>query len=594
MDEYFGTVDTGDKNPFQLTTAQVDELADTGKVAALPGFKDGFPAVTPAVCPQLDWTQDPKTWQSFGPPGPRGWQDEYCEWTVTRNAQGKIIQVDFTCENPEYWFILWQADPEVVLREYRAVVSPKVELADLYLKNAKGEPVKNPITGQYAYDPLNKWNSGPNAGAMHLTSPPNTVGAEVYLAAAATLVRPDASEANAPSLICCSNYGQPYRNSDPHIGFTANQFVYQNGQMLTLANPIGLYLQTPDFSQYTLPANAPASVKPSDFWQVTRGRLAAAAGTSYDQVLHATYRVPPDLGFTVSDIAIGGQAIQWGSQITRTITMALAAIALPAATRPAQLPCPTQAPVPVNLWPQLLMDDTLLNAYLRSPEGIPPMPPPALHLGRSYSNITLFCANYLYDPKSHPEISFPGGGITATVTKTYYPPKDGPTISNPTVVQGKSSTWTSTLSGTPNDALEVVIEFSVGGTTGSSSPDITYTVSTDVGNTFGSPLMLGTATSITVGGVSIALGSSSFVTAGDSVAWSAAPASATAFVLDLTVAPDAAPGLHSILVTQRGITAPPPSPAILSVVAPAILGAAAPARRAARPSRALFTRSRGR
>ena len=54
---------------------------------------------------------------------------------------------------------------------------------------------------------------------MHLTSPPNTLGAEVYLAAAATLLR-NVGSYDPQNMICCSKYGQPYRNSDPHIGFT--------------------------------------------------------------------------------------------------------------------------------------------------------------------------------------------------------------------------------------------------------------------------------------------------------------------------------------------------------------------------------------
>jgi hypothetical protein len=105
------------------------------------------------------------------------------------------------------------------------------------------------------------------------------------------------------------------------------------------------------------------------------------------------------------------------------------------------------------------------------------------------------------------------------------------TISTPALVQGGSSTWTSTLSGTPTDGLDVVINFIVGGTTGSSG--ITYQVSTDGGNSFGSTQNLASATSITVGGVSIALGSGHVVTAGDSAAWWTTPASAT--ILPTTV-----------------------------------------------------------
>ena len=42
-------------------------------------------------------------------------QDEYCEWSVARNADGKITKVMFTTEGPEYWTYLAKAQPETVL-----------------------------------------------------------------------------------------------------------------------------------------------------------------------------------------------------------------------------------------------------------------------------------------------------------------------------------------------------------------------------------------------------------------------------------------------------------------------------------------------
>lgn len=43
-------------------------------------------------------------------------QDEYCEWSVERNAQGKVTRVMFTCEGPEYWTCLAEKQPETVLQ----------------------------------------------------------------------------------------------------------------------------------------------------------------------------------------------------------------------------------------------------------------------------------------------------------------------------------------------------------------------------------------------------------------------------------------------------------------------------------------------
>jgi hypothetical protein len=135
----------------------------------------------------------------------------------------------------------------------------------------------------------------PQRGRDTSHSPPNTLGAEVYLAAAATLLR-NVSNYDEQSMICCSLYGQPFRNSDPHIGFSVNQIVKNLGLTVALADPVGLYIQEPDWSTYKTPDGAPAS----EFWTVTRGN-------SPNQILHAVFAVPASKGYTVSDITINDQ-----------------------------------------------------------------------------------------------------------------------------------------------------------------------------------------------------------------------------------------------------------------------------------------------
>ena len=346
-------------NPFQLSPDEMLELADTGRVAGKAAFANGFPAVPTSACPGIDWNSRPAAWQTFGPPGPRGWQDEYCEWSVTRDpASNKITSVMFTCENPDYWFTLWQVDPATVLKIYRESVSPKVQLLDLCLTDANGTSVINPLTGQPAYNPMNKWNAGPvtkpgaSGGAMHLTSPPNTLGAEVYLAAAATLLR-DVATYDPQDMICCSRYGQPFRNSDPHIGFSANQLARQ-GFTLSLADPVGLYIQEPDWGVYQTPDNTPAS----QFWSVTRGK-------SPDQILHAVFAVPPDKGYTVGDIMINGKPISWGGQIAQTFQIQLKATGFPGSALPPQQTLACVVGLATNRTPQplALIPNNLLNAY---------------------------------------------------------------------------------------------------------------------------------------------------------------------------------------------------------------------------------------
>ena len=104
-------------------------------------------------------------------------QDEYCEWSVTRRrTDNKIVRVTFTCESPEYWAILADASPQTVLGIYQEHISPDVREGDLF--DSKGK-----------YITRNRWNTNTTAGAMHLVEENNTLGAEIELAAAATILR---------------------------------------------------------------------------------------------------------------------------------------------------------------------------------------------------------------------------------------------------------------------------------------------------------------------------------------------------------------------------------------------------------------------
>ena len=169
----------------------------------------------------------------YSPGGPRGWQDEYCEWTVTRNVADNITKVVFTCENPEYWEILWSLSPEKVRDLYRKYQGDNtIQVSDLAQKDSGGNVVIDPNTGKPAYDRRNIWNrntaAGGKNGVMHLISPPNNLFAEIYLAAAATILRkkPTHEVTDRDELIACSRYGSPGRNSDPSIGFYVNDIIH--------------------------------------------------------------------------------------------------------------------------------------------------------------------------------------------------------------------------------------------------------------------------------------------------------------------------------------------------------------------------------
>jgi hypothetical protein len=128
---------------------------------------------------------------------------------------------------------------------------------------------------------------------MHLIQGANNLGAEIELAAAATVLRSRSGTllTDETDLIECGRYGEPERFSDPHIGAEVNALARLKAH-ITLANPVGLCIagltvtgwQTPDGSN------------PLDYWTVLRG--------TKEKAVRAEYTVPKSKGFTVGDITI--------------------------------------------------------------------------------------------------------------------------------------------------------------------------------------------------------------------------------------------------------------------------------------------------
>ncbi|MFJ3483311.1 hypothetical protein ACIPL1_07975 [Pseudomonas sp. NPDC090202] len=406
-----------------LTNTQVLALADSGEIT-IDGTQvklydpdnTGTLLTLPSVrCPQIDW--DSK-YVAFSPSGPRGWLDEYCEWSITRDSNGNMRSIMFTCENPAYYLTMWQIDPKAVLGLYQKYIDPAVQLEDLYLRYSvdqptgkKGDPVIDPTTGRPAYDVTNKWNSGTvrvpgqYGGALHLTSGPNTLSAEVYLAAAATIQRPDASSRNSQTLICCSKYGQNFRNSDPNIGFNANELSASAN--ISLTDPVGLYLQQPtNFSSW----KGPQGQDVSQYWSVTRGTAGTGPNKS-DQILHAVFEVPASAGFSINDITINGTPITYAGVIANQMKVALAATAMDAPPA-AQHPCVgDQTGSALQPWPVQLLPIDLF--YGESPTDLPAWLAP----GSSHQFVLVVQGADPSTTTATARVQFDNPGVTAQVTQ---------------------------------------------------------------------------------------------------------------------------------------------------------------------------------
>lgn len=260
-------------------------------------------------------------------------QDEYCEWVVRRDAHEKITSVIFTSEPPEYYDFLFYHSPEsrdVLVQLYREITGvASIELSNL--TDARGE-----------YDWWNRYN---NEHAVHMQQPNNTLGAQVNIVSRSCILRVNrlgAPITDALGLIRCARYGDPNRQSDPRIGHAINTFARED-RFITIENPVGLYMSSIDWNGWTTPDRTDSR----DFWTVLRGSQAVDPNQSY--IVRAIYSVPPGKGYTVSDIKIGGESIDFGGQIAARINVRVAVMV----SEPAGLPssrsigCTGTSPMPL-------------------------------------------------------------------------------------------------------------------------------------------------------------------------------------------------------------------------------------------------------
>ena len=250
---------------------------------------------------KLDNATDQQRWKAAD--ASRTAQDEYCEWSI-KHTGDKIASITFTCEGPEYWDLLAATSPDKVLELYRTHVDAGVSRDDLFDANG-------------GYIAENKWNDSTERGAMHLIQENNTLGAEIEIAGAATIVRlnPDNSVmTDERKLIECGQYGQVERNSDPFIGARVN-FHARNKSDVTIADPIGIYFAGLDTQGWTTPDNT----DPRTFWRYTRGTA--------DRPVRAVLEVPAGKAYVLGDVKIDNRPIRFGGQVADRIQMTIRAVA---------------------------------------------------------------------------------------------------------------------------------------------------------------------------------------------------------------------------------------------------------------------------
>lgn len=282
-------------------------------------------------------------------------QDEYLEWVAIKDA-GKVVRFAFTAEGPEYWEHLASVDQDVVRRLYCDFTGRQVTWAelswatDVWVPDADHQPVQ--IYARGDYNPYNEVNI--EECAAHLTHPANTLGAEIDLAAKATVQRLDAHGelvSERRRLACCSNFGDPNRNSDPTIGLTVNQTV-RGGTSITLADPVGLYIRAFDASRISDAAGNALE----GWWTIKRGGAGHA--------LRAELGPPPGSARSIADVRVGNnEPLTTGGQLAELTTMVLYARALALGVHdPEPHGCPNRCCVTEGVAPERAILDQVPRA----------------------------------------------------------------------------------------------------------------------------------------------------------------------------------------------------------------------------------------
>jgi hypothetical protein len=259
---------------------------------------------------------------------------EYCEWHVDRDPQtGRARRICFTCEPPEYWQALFGDQPvlfdgttpapetfpgdrSLVLELYRQHVGDRVRMEDLELQ--QDLTCFLGLLKKGGYNPFNRWNT--THGIMHMTAPPNMLPAEIMLAARSTLLFDENRLATdgAPVaarmpelLVAAGELGNANRASDTTIVGQVNALA-RAGRRLTLANPVGLYMDHVDTAGWELPGG----LVPADCLHAKRGRG--------HRICRLEVKMPTD-EFDLGDLRIGGEPVLHGGQVAECIVVKLAA-----------------------------------------------------------------------------------------------------------------------------------------------------------------------------------------------------------------------------------------------------------------------------
>lgn len=305
----------------------------------------GFPLRINECLGSLDKTNRILDWEFRGQPMGRlnGAQEEYLEWRVVRNSDGRIVAMEFTSETQEYWRTLASYHPERTLEmigQFAGESSPasanevygrsdimsaspeELGLSFLNMMDARSIPG---TTLEVVSSP---YNNGQKA-LTFMADYPNTLGAAVSLAGAAAVPLAKHTAAGVAPLTgreaIQNNTGQAAqdcRDSDPTIVGAIIALANEQRKIALFERP-GLYIGDVDHRGILLPDESESI--PREWFTFSRGREMTVNGISIPLWQRLRLAVPDGEGFLLDELvdADTGDKLLYGAVVARKITVNL-------------------------------------------------------------------------------------------------------------------------------------------------------------------------------------------------------------------------------------------------------------------------------
>jgi len=262
-------------------------------------------------------------------------QEEYAEWRIVRDREGRPARFELTTELGDYWELFAGYEPDRALElisEFAGVgnVEPAAIFGDAPAADPQTRKRQFRMTmlggdsGERAPGP---YNNG-LAAITCLSRSDNTLAALIKLVTASVrpmLVHDPASgELRFPSgseaiSRLPSGAAQDCRNSDPVVVERIVRLATE-GRLIRFDNPIGIYIVGVQHDQLLTPDDEPV---PAEWFRRWRGVDAEDAGDGLARHQRMEFEVSPEEGFTLADLRSRrtGRPIRWGAEIAELVQL---------------------------------------------------------------------------------------------------------------------------------------------------------------------------------------------------------------------------------------------------------------------------------